>query len=54
MRSTMMYMVALEDGEIVKMTYQGWESTGMFFIPVGEAPSPHITVRKAAQVTVNA
>ncbi len=54
MRSTMKYMVALEDGEIVKMTNQGWESTGMFFIPVVGAPSPLGTVRKTSQATANA
>ena len=54
MRSTMKYMVALEDGEIVKMTDQGWESTGMFFIPVVGAPSPLGTVRKAGLGAANA
>lgn len=54
MRSTMKYMVALEDGEIVKMTEQDWESTGMFFLPVVGAPSPLGIVRKAPQAIANA
>ncbi len=32
MRSAMEYMVAIEDGEIVKKTDRGFESTGMFLI----------------------
>ncbi len=32
MRSAMEYMVDIEDGEIVKKTDRGFESTGMFLI----------------------
>ena len=37
MRSAMRYMVCLEDGELVKVTGKGFESTGMFLLPAEEA-----------------
>jgi hypothetical protein len=54
MQSAMVYMVAQEDGEIVKMTETGFESTGMFIVPVGQAPSFSETVSKNAWVSANA
>ena len=33
MQPQMAYMVSLEDGEIVKMTADGFESTGMYILP---------------------
>ena len=38
MDTQMQYVVALDDGELVKMTIDGFESTGMFLIPVDDAP----------------
>lgn len=43
MRSAMEYMVAIEDGEIVKMTDNGFESTGMYIVPQDEAPTTYET-----------
>ena len=54
MRSTMRYMVALENGEIVKKAANGFESTGMFIVRVGEGPVPFETVSKYARVSANA
>lgn len=54
MLSTMAYMVAMEDGEIVKMTEQGFESTGMYIMPFGEAPAPCTSVSKRAILAANA
>jgi len=34
METRMQYLVALEDGELVKMTVDGFETTGMFLVPV--------------------
>jgi hypothetical protein len=50
----MSYMVALEDGEIVKMTASGFESTGMFVLPIDGAPVSLETFIKYAQVAINA
>ena len=38
METRMQYVVALDDGELVKMTLDGFESTGMFLVPVEDAP----------------
>lgn len=38
METRMQYVVALDDGELVKMTVEGFESTGMFLIPIEGAP----------------
>ncbi|NIP36871.1 MAG: hypothetical protein GWN18_18055 [Thermoplasmata archaeon] len=54
MRSAMAYMVALEDGEIVKMTADGFESTGMFVLPISITPQTSETVRNYAQVAISA
>jgi hypothetical protein len=54
MNPAMAYMVALEDGEIVKLTANGFESTGMYIIPSGGAPVTYETVWKSARVTANA
>lgn len=54
MQSTMAYMVALEDGEIVKLTANGFESTGMFIVPTGGRPLSHNSVSKRPWVTANA
>ena len=54
MNSAMAYMVALEDGEIVKKTAYGFESTGMFIVPVDEAPITHETISKFVWMTANA
>ena len=54
MRSTMAYMVALEDGEIVKMTANGFESTGMFVLPVDGSPVTLDTFIRYARVAINA
>ena len=43
MRSAMAYMVAIEDGEIVKMTVNGFESTGMYIVPHREEPTTYET-----------
>ena len=34
MSPAMNYLVSLEDGEIVKFTANGFESTGMFIVPL--------------------
>ena len=36
METAMRYMIALETGEIVKVTDFGFESTGMFVVPLEE------------------
>ncbi len=54
MRSTMAYMVALEDGEIVKLTAEGFESTGMFVVSIDGSPVSLETVRRYAQIAANA
>ena len=54
MRSTMDYMVAMEDGEIVKMTADGFESTGMYIMPFGEAPAPYALVSRSELIKANA
>ncbi len=54
MRSAMTYKVAIEDGEIVKKTDNGFESTGMYIIPQGTAPSTYETVSKYQWVMANA
>lgn len=54
METAMTYMVALEDGELVKMTAQGFESTGMFVILAGLAPVAYETVSKYARVRAHA
>lgn len=38
METRMHYVVALDDGELVKITVEGFESTGMFLVPVEGAP----------------
>ena len=54
MRSAMAYMVALEDGEIVKMTADGFESTGMFVLPIASTPATSGAIRAYAQVAISA
>ena len=54
METAMVYMVALEDGELVKMTDQGFESTGMYVIPAGLSPVTYQTVSRHARVRANA
>ena len=54
MEPVMAYMVALEDGEIVKLTANGFESTGMFILPVREAPMTPETLYGSAWVSANA
>ena len=54
MRSTMAYMVALEDGEIVKLTAGGFESTGMFVVSIDGSPISMEAVRRYAQASANA
>jgi len=39
----MEYMVAIEDGEIVKMTDNGFESTGMYILPHDAEPTTYET-----------
>jgi hypothetical protein len=50
----MTYLVALEDGEIVKLTANGFESTGMFIVPTGGRPLPHDPIPKRPRVAANA
>ena len=38
MKTRMHYVVALDDGELVKMTVDGFESTGMFLVPIDDVP----------------
>ena len=47
MRSAMEYVVAIEDGEIVKMTANGFESTGMYIVPPGAVPTTYETFSKS-------
>lgn len=54
MQSTMAYMVAMEDGEIVKVTADGFESTGMYVLPNEGAPVSLETFIKYARVAINA
>ena len=54
MRSTMAYLVALEDGEIVKLTAGGFEPTGMFMVSSDGSPVSLETVRRSAQIAANA
>ena len=54
MQSATAYMVALEDGEIVKFTPNGFESTGMYVLPVNGAPVPMETVRRSGTAAANA
>ena len=54
METAMVYMVALEDGELVKMTDEGFESTGMYVIPAGLAPVTYHTVSRYARVRAHA
>ena len=54
MQSAMAYMVAMEDGEIVKVTADGFESTGMFVLSIDGAPVTLETFIKYAQVAINA
>ena len=41
MTRTMTYLVSLEDGEIVKFTANGFESTGMFIVPLEDGMTDH-------------
>jgi hypothetical protein len=50
----MAYMVAMEDGEIVKRTAEGFESTGMFVLPNDNYPVTLETFRKYARTAINA
>jgi hypothetical protein len=50
----MEYMVALEDGEIVKKTANGFISTGMFILPIGDVPLSLEPVQKNVHITANA
>ncbi len=43
MRSAMEYMVAIEDGEIIKMTVNGFEPTGMYIVPQDAEPANYET-----------
>ncbi len=54
MQSAMAYMVAMEDGEIVKVTADGFESTGMFVLPIDGAPVTLETFIRYAQAAINA
>ena len=54
MRSAMEYMVAIEDDEIVKMTDDGFESTGMYIIPPGAVPTTYETFSKSHWVVAYA
>jgi hypothetical protein len=54
MLSTMAYMIALEDGEIVKLTPNGFESTGMFVLPLSGVPFPAEAVRRSGRAAANA
>jgi hypothetical protein len=36
MKAAMRYFISLEDGEIVKMTADGFESTGIFMVDLDE------------------
>ncbi len=38
METRMHYVVALDDGELVKMTVDGFEATGMYLVPIDDAP----------------
>jgi hypothetical protein len=54
MVSTMTYMVSLEDGEIVKMTADGFQSTGMFLVDLERDLHIWTLVRGRPAVCVNA
>jgi hypothetical protein len=54
MRLTMAYMVALEDGEIVKLTAEGFESTGMFVVSIDGISIPIPAVSQFKQASANA
>ena len=47
------YLVSMEDGEIVKATPTGFESTGMFVVPVFEAPITHETLENYIWISEN-
>jgi len=50
----MAYMVSLEDGEIVKMTAEGFESTGMFIMDMDGTWVPMGFVRGVTPASANA
>jgi len=50
----MAYMVSLEDGEIVKMTADGFESTGMFILDMDGTWVPAGPVRTVTPASANA
>jgi hypothetical protein len=54
MRSAMTYMVAIEDGEIVKMTDNGLESTGMYLVSPVAVPTTYEAISKNQWVVANA
>lgn len=41
MNRRMNYLVSLEEGEIVKVTANGFESTGMFIVPLADEITDH-------------
>lgn len=41
MERRMNYLVSLEEGEIVKITTNGFESTGMFIVPLPDEIADH-------------
>jgi hypothetical protein len=50
----MAYMVALEDGEIVKLTPNGFESTGMFVLSINGVPVSIEAFRGSGHAVANA
>ena len=54
METATRYFIALDDGELVKMTDEGFESTGMFVLPVEGAPVASETVSRFARGMANA
>jgi hypothetical protein len=50
----MAYMVALEDGEIVKRTAKGFETTGMFIMTIDNTPMTLEAARRHARLMANA
>lgn len=54
MQPRMAYMVSLEDGEIVKMTAEGFESTGMFIMDMDGTWVPMGFVRGVTPASANA